>query len=397
MGLQSFPLGLRRLLDIGVPLNDSFRPGFICDDGSSLASDTPTTSGIPRGIKNDRLGLHHEDFYLKTFHRLAQRCSFIVMRREAFDREIEDNRVIGVPWGYKKKKENTRLSSTSEASIIEASRLSLLQIPDSPKLTSRQDGMSGRTCAPFRLYFFTPRELNLSSQVNKQLEQIEWTGTLSDRKSPDSNAESEDETNPIKILATHAGVGAYSKKHRVEKTMKSLVKPEDLDDQETVLNGVVSKSGYIDTLCEKIDKPRENKRGSFKPYKTLSNSDVRLKENVPKRAPHSWWEVTAATPPLPIHSNTKLVSLHQSLQLQQEQAVQLKAIQVKQAASRLSSRSNVHMSSTLPHDVLRGEHHSDFDTEPDHGQYQHHSDSDIEEAHSQAEEDTVVMFSLDYD
>nr|CAD7575047.1 unnamed protein product [Timema californicum] len=240
-------------------------------------------------------------------------------------------------------------------------------------------------------------ELNLSSQVNKQLEQIEWTGTLSDRKSPDSNAESEDETNPIKILATHAGVGAYSKKHRVEKTMKSLVKPEDLDDQETVLNGVVSKSGYIDTLCEKIDKPRENKRGSFKPYKTLSNSDVRLKENVPKRAPHSWWEVTAATPPLPIHSNTKLVSLHQSLQLQQEQAVQLKAIQVKQAASRLSSRSNVHMSSTLPHDVLRGEHHSDFDTEPDHGQYQHHSDSDIEEAHSQAEEDTVVMFSLDYD
>ncbi|CAG2063802.1 unnamed protein product, partial [Timema podura] len=167
-------------------------------------------------------------------------------------------------------------------------------------------------------------ELNLSSQVNKQLEQIEWTGTLSDRVSPDSNAESEDETNPIKILATHAGVGANSKKHRVEKTMKSLIKPEDLDDQETVLNEVASKSAYIDTLCEKIDKPREKKRESFKPYKTLTNSDVSLKENVPKRAPHSWWEVTAATPPPPIHSNTKLVSLHQSLQLQQEQAVQLK-------------------------------------------------------------------------
>nr|CAD7194888.1 unnamed protein product [Timema douglasi] len=438
MGLQSFPLGLKRLLDIGVPLNDSFCPGFICDDGSSLASDTPTTSGIPRPQSG-----HYDEFLSQCrpgLYGLVVTC--FIQELKHISLKVADLKHGLLSLTVMRGTPNNSHTRLRRSFAVVAAFMVQRAVPSSDTrfheadvTTRRNEWENMRTVSPLLIHntghfiknlpdkgskmcIFREKlstelkrreeveeacglfsELNISSQVNKQLEQIEWTGTLSDRKSPDSNAESEDETNPIKILATHAGVGAYSKKHRyrVEKTMKSLIKPEDLGDQETVLNEVVSKSGYIDTLCEKIDKPRENKRGSFKPYKTLTNSDDRLKENVPKRAPHSWWEVTAATPPLPIHSNTKLVSLHQSLQLQQEQAVQLKAIQVKQAASRLSSRSNVHMSSTLPHDVLRGEHHSDFETEPDHGQYQHHSDSDIEEAHSQAEEDTVVMFSLDYD
>lgn len=79
---------------------------------------------------------------------------------------------------------------------------------------------------------------------------------------------------------------------------------------------------YAKTLCEKFDSVKEDsKKAKFYPYKTLNTPKV---EDKVQRKSCGRWEVTAATPPAPVHGDTKLVSLQESIHLQCEQQHKLK-------------------------------------------------------------------------
>ncbi|KAJ9598838.1 hypothetical protein L9F63_026625 [Diploptera punctata] len=137
-------------------------------------------------------------------------------------------------------------------------------------------------------------------------DEIEWTGNYSPNNKCnklDSDDESDDERNPFKILASQAGV----------------VGKDDV---------------YVKRLCDKLQKPTETKKEKYLPHRTTKSGQ--LDGYKKPLGPH--WEVTAATPPPPVHGDTKLISLNESLDLQKEQATKLQELQAKQAAETLAAQ-----------------------------------------------------------
>jgi hypothetical protein len=166
-------------------------------------------------------------------------------------------------------------------------------------------------------------------------DELEWTGKYSETRcephSLDSDDESDDDRNPLKILATQSGVGTYKKQHKFEEPGESLIKPEDLKDIESSVNNGLEHSekdgdAYVKHLCDKLEKPKEKKKEPFRPYRLAKlNSDGQSPDPQQVKKPLGpHWEVTAATPPQPIYGDMKLISLQESFQLQKEQAAKLK-------------------------------------------------------------------------
>jgi hypothetical protein len=166
-------------------------------------------------------------------------------------------------------------------------------------------------------------------------DEIEWTGkysqTTRNNQLLDSDDESDEERNPLKILATQSGVGTYKKHHKVEEPEESLIKPEDLKDIDSSVTNRIKVSepeedAYVKHLCDKLEKPREKKKEPFRPYRTTRTNPDGLPaiNEQSKKTLHPRWEVTAATPPPPIHGSVKLVTLQESLRFQKEQAARLK-------------------------------------------------------------------------
>jgi hypothetical protein len=169
------------------------------------------------------------------------------------------------------------------------------------------------------------------------LDEIEWTGkytqTAHDAPVLDSDDESDEERNPLKILATQSGIGTYKKRYINEDPEEKLIKPEDLKDMECSVNNRLQESepredAYIRHLCDKFEKPSEKKKEPFRPYRiTKTKPDEQLVNNQKTKKPLGpHWEVTAATPPPPVHGDVKLISLHESLHLQKEQVEKLKVL-----------------------------------------------------------------------
>ena len=166
-------------------------------------------------------------------------------------------------------------------------------------------------------------------------DELEWTGkhsqTSHESGSLDSDDESDEDRNPLKILATQSGVGTYKKQHKIEEPDESLIKPEDLKDIEcSVTNGIEGSeqdgNAYVKHLCDKFEKPKEKKKEPFRPYRLAKvNSEGQSPNSLQVKKPLGpHWEVTAATPPQPIFGDVKLISLQESFQLQKEQATKLK-------------------------------------------------------------------------
>lgn len=151
----------------------------------------------------------------------------------------------------------------------------------------------------------------------------------------DSDDESDEERNALKILVTQSGVGTYKKHHKIEEPEESLIKPEDLKDVECCVTNRIKgnepvEDAYVKQLCDKLEKPRENIKEPFKPYRLTKRKSNEESANTQqsKKALGPHWEVTAATPPPPVHGDVKLISLQESFLLQKEQAAKLKVLVV---------------------------------------------------------------------
>lgn len=149
---------------------------------------------------------------------------------------------------------------------------------------------------------------------------LEWTGELQ-KSQVDDDVQvelDEDETDPLKILAQSR---AKQKIVKVEKPEESLITAEDLKDIERIkslnLSTDSTQSTQLDPhatyLMEKEDHP-DIHRTKFKPYQTTTSNVHDPQKEIKKVFKYS--EITAATPPLLRHPGTKMLSLHDSLELQ---------------------------------------------------------------------------------
>ncbi|PSN31549.1 hypothetical protein C0J52_26230 [Blattella germanica] len=233
-------------------------------------------------------------------------------------------------------------------------------------------------------------------------DEIEWTGKYSQDNrvgTLDSDDESEEEKDPLRILASQSGVGTYKKKHKVVEPEPSLIKPEDLKDiDSSVITESTSKQDeeiYVRRLCNKVETVKEisgKATERFLPHRTVKSSHHNAVEGYKKPlGPH--WEVTAATPPPPVHGDAKLISLQESLNLQKEQASKLKDIQAKHAAERLASQLGVKMGSTLPDASLRATYR-DTHTDSSSSSEDEMINSDGEHEEEEPEKDGAVIYNL---
>lgn len=149
---------------------------------------------------------------------------------------------------------------------------------------------------------------------------LEWTGELQ-KSQVDDDVQvelDEDETDPLKILAQSR---AKQKIVKIEKPEESLITAEDLKDIERIkslnLSTDSSHSTQLDPhatyLMEKEDHP-DIHRIKFKPYQTTTSNVHDPQKEIKKVFKYS--EITAATPPLLRHPGTKMLSLHDCLELQ---------------------------------------------------------------------------------
>lgn len=185
--------------------------------------------------------------------------------------------------------------------------------------------------------------LNLASEGKAAINKLEWTGKYSETKDTVKIVEldSDDEEDPLKILAQPTGCGVHKKRIMHLPPEESLIKPEDLTEIESFKTKTPEHITYI---VNKVEQPQENndkKREPFKPYRT-TKSDVHDPEKEKLRKQNKHWEVTAATPPLIVHGAVKVINLTESLQLQKEQTKKLQEIQAKHAAEKLADQFGLH-------------------------------------------------------
>lgn len=161
----------------------------------------------------------------------------------------------------------------------------------------------------------------------KKVQVIEW-GEKEDRIVKEiSNGLPEDEKDPIALIATHSGTNLHNQIIKVEEPDDPLVTLADIED------------AYALSLCNKIDRAEPQKK--FLPYKTIkSTSDTTSKQFKVR-------DLSAATPPVPVFGDVKLITLEESIKLQYEQTKHLKEVQLKHASERLM-HSRFKMGDTLP-------------------------------------------------
>lgn len=231
--------------------------------------------------------------------------------------------------------------------------------------------------------------LNIACEGKAAMSQLEWTGEYSESTGTKViELDSDDEEDPLKILAQPTGSGVHKKKIVHLAPEESLITKEDLKEIESFDD--LLKEEHMQFVLNKVENSNVEKE-PFKPYKTTkSNVHDPMKEK--DRRKHKYWEVTAATPPLIIHGAAKTLSLNESLMLQKEQADKLKAIELRHTAERLAERIGMNGIGVLPN--VPGNYRSDHNKDSD------SSDSDNEEEHEvHDEEDTdkagTVVFTVD--
>ncbi|XP_030024216.2 DNA-directed RNA polymerase II subunit GRINL1A [Manduca sexta] len=185
-------------------------------------------------------------------------------------------------------------------------------------------------------------KLNLNDVDKQMVQEVEWTGKL--EKNNNTVLDSDDDSEPEDILHLLSQNTAKEKKLKVVKPDKPLVSPEDL-----IKIGELPHVKYIVDKTEHNPTPKVT--GQFKPYKT-TKSDVHNPEKEINRIRSKKWEVTAATPPPIVHGPAKVLSIEDSLKLQQDYNLRLKEINAQHAAEKLTALEGIKMEK-LPEDTSK--------------------------------------------
>ncbi|KAG7201710.1 hypothetical protein KM043_004435 [Ampulex compressa] len=229
--------------------------------------------------------------------------------------------------------------------------------------------------------------LNIASEGKAAMNDLEWTKEYNESANATKIVEldSDDEEDPLKILAQPTGTGVHKKKIIHLPPEETLIKPEDLDEIESSTTEKVLDVEHVKYIVDKVEKSAEQKkREPFKPFKTTkSNIHDPMKEK--KRKKDKNWEVTAATPPLIVHGAAQVLSLNESLILQKEQVEKLQEIQAKHAAEKLAERMGLHCVGNLPENTgkyrLTGEKESSSSSSSeDEEEHEVHDEEDNDKA-----------------
>lgn len=238
--------------------------------------------------------------------------------------------------------------------------------------------------------------LNIASEGKAAMNELEWTGVCPKEvhKNKIVELDSDDENDPLKILAQPTGTGVHKKKVIHLEPDESLIKPEDLAEIESFTNEELSEPIHVKYVVDKVEKSQETnpvKKEPFKPFKT-SKTNVHDPEKEKERAYVKNWEVTAATPPHIVHGAVKPLSFNESLQLQREHVKRLQEIQAKHAAERLAQQLGMYSDDSVPKNVNSYRSHKEMEDSSS-----SECESEEHEVHDEEDNDKAgtVVFTID--
>ncbi|XP_011299986.1 DNA-directed RNA polymerase II subunit GRINL1A [Fopius arisanus] len=233
--------------------------------------------------------------------------------------------------------------------------------------------------------------LNIASEGKDAMNELEWTGKFCEKNSSGKIVEldSDDEEDPLKILAQPTGTGVHKKKIIILPPEETLINEQDLQDIQSFSAEGLDALQHVKYIVDKVEKDESNQKEHFKPYKTTkTNVHDPMKERVRKKDKH--WEVTAATPPLIVHGAVKGLSLNESLKLQKEQAEKLREVQARHAIERLTQHLGIYPVGGIPNSSAyrsRTRESDSSDTESDE-EHEVHDEEDNDKA-------GTVVFTID--
>lgn len=195
-------------------------------------------------------------------------------------------------------------------------------------------------------------DLNIASKGLKKLTEMEWTGGKATVPS-DAVVDSDDNddgqnVDPLKIIAQSRDL---VKTVKVVKPESSLITAADLEEiksfeeerEKESGNESISSTNSIHLephavyICDKDQNAIKIKKNKFQPHKT-TRSDVHNIEKEKSRTQGKKFEITAATPPKLRNNATQLLTLQESIVIEQKHKEELKQLMEKQAIDRLEAR-----------------------------------------------------------
>ncbi|KAK3912442.1 DNA-directed RNA polymerase II subunit GRINL1A, partial [Frankliniella fusca] len=279
----------------------------------------------------------------------------------------------------------------------------------------------------------------LSNLTLNQLNALEWTGHCNPghRNVTPSIADHPDieENDPLKILATHSGTTDHKKQISILKQETTLVRAEDLINSGDEIENIKVEDS-MKAEGSKLEKGKGQKIGNNEIHSFLQNSTrpssktepfahficerfgskegiERFKPNKPLKPftgtypikptgkismKPKRYEETNVTPPPAVHADSKLLSLEESLKLQQEQNTKLKEIQIRHAAEKLSSLHGIRIDDTISTSVLNSMSYRDpVECRSDSDDDFNHADIEDQEIHDEDQLDrgTTVVYNVE--
>jgi DNA-directed RNA polymerase II subunit GRINL1A len=197
-------------------------------------------------------------------------------------------------------------------------------------------------------------DLNITSVGVEKINQLEWNGNNTSQISENIMDSDDDVEDELAIIVNSAN---NRKKHLiVAEPEKSLITESDLqeiqsfqqnDNSENANNNKASAcsstepstemDGHALYLCGKEHMNTANDRQKFLPHKT-TKSDIHNPEKEKLRKKSKYWENTAATPPLIKNSAAKLLTLCESIDVEQKRREELAIVQEEHAQERLKAK-----------------------------------------------------------
>lgn len=178
-------------------------------------------------------------------------------------------------------------------------------------------------------------QLNIAATGRPAMNQMEWTGKYQPNNETnaaapldsDDDPDDPDETDPLKILAQSRAVTKLVTVLPVEPT---LITEADLAEVRSFAGpspGVEDDNGellepHAIHMCD-IEKRHDTSHSKFLPHRT-TKSDSHSVAHEKARKMGKYWEVTAATPPLLRNAEAQLLTLQESISVQQHQKEALK-------------------------------------------------------------------------
>lgn len=222
-------------------------------------------------------------------------------------------------------------------------------------------------------------DLKLDTVDSQLVQQVEWVGKIDENNQ--TYLDSDDDSEPEDELTILSQNTFHEKKIRVLKPEKMLVTPEDLE--------IIGESAHVKYIVNKTENNSKTKAtGQFKPYKT-TKSNVHNPEKEIHRPKHAHWEVTAATPPPIIHGPAKILSIEDSLKLQQDYNDKLKEISVKHAAEKLAALTGIKLGD-IPNDTTKFGEYREVDSDDSDSE----KDGSDNEVHDEEPEKGGVVFTV---